>query len=139
MAQRKEFMRAYFIVMICYGIIGLLNHFLFNGNSMEAASPMWWNVIGSIAGIGVFVLSIIAIVVSVKDKFPKITLVMPIAELGVTFVMFIYGFVLGIKLVLSGGAEADIIFHPFMFTFALLFSIFELLFSSFVLTKLNSE
>ena len=136
MEQRKGFLKAFFIVIICSGIAGLIEYFFFAGKGdLTAAGPILWNVLTSIIGIGVFVLSIIAIVIFAKDKFPKITLVMPITELGVGLIVFLYGFIVGLRVGLSGGTDADIIFHPFIFTFALIFSFFEVVFASFMLTK----
>ena len=136
MEQESKFFKIYFILVIIYAIIGLLDSLVFSGmkETMGQISILW-QVIVMIVVFAIFVLSIIALVIFIKNKFAKITLVIPIYYLVTTVLIFLYGMIWGVVLAVQGDLINEQPISPVLLVIGIISSLFELIFSVYILSK----
>ncbi|MFP4403155.1 MAG: hypothetical protein ACLFPJ_02280 [Candidatus Woesearchaeota archaeon] len=136
MEKNNKFFKIYFILVLVYAIIGLLDSFVFSGmkETFGQISTIWM-IIGSLFGLIKFILSIIALIIFIKKKFSKITLVIPIYHLVATVLLFIYGFAWGILSAVQGNSINEQLIPPGMIAIGIISSLFELIFSIYILSK----
>lgn len=136
MGKSTKFFKTYFILVIAGAIIGLLDSLLFTGAKATIDQvPIAWLAFSGIFAFGIFILSIIALYISIKNKLAKITLVIPIFYLAITVIVFVYGMVSGVTSAVQGSVPTEQLIPPALLTIGILSSSFELLFSVYVLSK----
>lgn len=136
MEQESKFFKIYFILVIIYAIIGLLDSLVFSGMKETIGQiSILWQVIVMIVVFAIFVLSIIALVIFIKNKFAKITLVIPIYYLVTTVLIFLYGMIWGVVLAVQGDLINEQPISPVLLVIGIISSLFELIFSVYILSK----
>ncbi|MBW2987336.1 hypothetical protein KY336_02185 [Candidatus Woesearchaeota archaeon] len=131
--NKSKFLKAYFIVVIIYAILGLLNIVLLPQLLRVGATPIFYlmmisNVILTLFNVAVIILSIIAIVLFLIYKFKRITLVVPIFYLVYSLFSIFLGMLLGVLMGIFGfGNYFAFMVIPFAaFAFLIGFSIYML-------------
>lgn len=138
MAEREsKFFKIYFILMIVYAILGLLDALVFTGAKETAGqiSNLYLLFIGILIPLGIFILSIVALTIFIRSKFAKITLVIPIYHIIATILIVGYGIVWGIVMVMQGVEASGQLIPPGLVLIGIISSLFELIFSSYILYK----
>lgn len=136
MEQESTFFKFYYILVIIYAIIGLLDSLVFSGTKETFGQiSILWQVIVMIFVFAIFVLSIIALFIFIKNKFAKITLVIPIYYLVSTVLLFFYGIIWGVVSAVQGDLINEQLIPPGLLVIGIISSLFELIFSVYVLSK----
>ena len=136
MEKSSRFFKTYFILVIFYAIIGILDSLFLSGMKETFGQiSILWMVFVSLFEFVIFILSIIALVVFIKNKLPKVTLIMPIYHLITAVLILIYGFAWGILSAVQGNPIAGQLIPPGMIAIGVISSLFELIFSIYILSK----
>ncbi|MBS3072326.1 hypothetical protein J4477_00650 [Candidatus Pacearchaeota archaeon] len=136
MEKSSRFFKTYFILVIFYAIIGILDSLFLSGMKETFGQiSILWMVFVSLFEFAIFILSIIALVVFIKNKLPKVTLIMPIYHLITAVLILIYGFAWGILSAVQGNPIAGQLIPPGMIAIGVISSLFELIFSIYILSK----
>jgi len=136
MEKSSRFFKTYFILVIFYAIIGILDSLFLSGMKETFGQiSILWMVFVSLFEFTIFILSIIALVVFIKNKLPKVTLIMPIYHLITAVLILIYGFAWGILSAVQGNPIAGQLIPPGMIAIGVISSLFELIFSIYILSK----
>lgn len=135
MEKGNTFFKVYFILAIVYAILGLLDSLVFSGmKTVGQISPIW-SIIVTLSQFAMFILSIIALVIFIKNKFAKITFVIPIYHLIFIVVINIFGIAWVVISALQGNPVNEISTPPGTVAIGTISSLFELLFSIYILIK----
>lgn len=98
--RASEFFKFYLAFMVATAVFELVPMLLwgFNGAGPAADSAMsiTMNIVQSLLGLAVLILSIIAIIKFVKQRYPKTMLVLPIGYFVLTVISFVFGAVYSI-------------------------------------------
>jgi hypothetical protein len=135
MENESKFFKIYFILVIIYSIIGLSNSIFSGMIETYGQMPNLLMILASIFSFLIFILSIVALVIFIKNKFAKITLVIPIYELVTAILMGIWGVVIGVLSVVQANPIDNQSIPLVMIIVGFLTSLFELVFSAYVLKK----
>ncbi|MCA9459594.1 MAG: hypothetical protein KC550_03530 [Nanoarchaeota archaeon] len=128
------FFKTYYILMIIFAIIGLTDSFL-TYFAKSLVEYIIWSVITSLLSLGVFILSIIAVIKFTKNQFSKITLVIPIFHIAYPVFLLIIGIIWGIMSVASGNLINPQTIPVWLILIGIVSSLFELVFSGYILNK----
>jgi len=128
----RKFFKAYFILAIIFALVGLLDSFISLGYSHV---PILWQIFTGLFALAILVLSVIALVIFTKNKFKKITLVIPIYYLAVTILSFLVGVVFGFVLVSQGRPIGELSIPSIFIPLGIIASLFELIFSTYIFLK----
>lgn len=111
------FLKAYFVIFIIFTIIEFLDFFIIIGSDLikNVSFGLFWTFVSIFFPLALIILSIIAIIICIKNKNHFLVLVVPIIFLLSFIITFIIGDV------------NDVIFGVIEPLFELLFSIFVLL------------
>lgn len=136
MEKDNIFFKTYFVLVIVYAIIGLLDSFVFSGMKETFGQiSIIWIIIVSLFELAIFILGIVALVIFIKNKFSKITLVIPIYHLIAAVLIFIYGIAWGVLSAVEGNPIPEQLIPPGMIAIGTISSLFELIFSIYILSK----
>ncbi|MBW2975292.1 hypothetical protein KY366_06240 [Candidatus Woesearchaeota archaeon] len=130
------FFMAYYILALAYAVIGLLDSLVFSGMQQEIGDiPALWMIFVNIFAFAILVLSIIALILFIKKKLARVTLVLPIYHLLASVFVFLYGIIWGMLLVAQGAPIAAQVIPPGMLIIGMVSSLFELGFSGYILSR----
>jgi len=135
--MQSKFFSGYYLFALFMGIFSLITGTItyFNQEFRESFIETY---IGPILVLAIVILSIIAWIKFVREKFPKITLVIPIYQIFARIFLYLGAIIWGVALGIQGGTEADIL--KFVGLFAILgviTSLFEIGFCSYILLKFS--
>jgi len=135
--KNSKFFKIYYILVIVYAFIGLFDTFLYGGKEtfkQVEISGLYSLLIG-LFEFAIFVLSIVALVLFIKNKFSKITLVIPIYHIVMAIFVFVYAIIWGIINVMQSTPISEQLIPPGLIAIGIISSLFELFFSGYVLYK----
>ena len=136
MKKESKFFKPYYLLVIVYAIIGLLDSLVFSGMKETFGQvSILWKVIVGIYAFAIFVLSIIALVLFIKNKLAKIILVIPIYHLVSAVLILFYGIIWGVVSAVQGNPINEQLIPPGLIAMGVVSSLFELIFSIYVLSK----
>ncbi len=137
MAEYGKFFKTYFILVIFSAILWLSETIYFAFTEASVHDVPWiWSILGSLFSFAMFVLSIVALILFIRNKFAKITFVIPIFLIVVLVIVFVWGFIKGIVAAIQGiPADQIVILTPAYIIFIILASLFKLSFSIYSLLK----
>ena len=136
MKKESKFFKPYYLLVIVYAIIGLLDSLVFSGMKETFGQvSILWTVLVGIYAFAIFVLSIIALVLFIKNKLAKITIVIPIYHLVSAVLIFFYGIIWGVVSAVQGNPINEQLIPPGLIVIGVVSSLFELIFSIYVLSK----
>ncbi len=134
--NNSKFFKTYFILMIIWAIIGLIDSLFITGGkeTYGQINIVYALFIGTLE-FAILVLSVISIVIFVKNKFSKISLVLPIYHIVAAILIFVYGVLWGLTSAIQGNQIANQSVTPELIVIGVILSLFELIFSGYVLNK----
>lgn len=136
MEKQNTLFKTYYILAIIYSLFGIIDATLFRAITIPSIMKIIWVILVGILSTVVFVMSIVVLIFFIKDKLPKITLVVPIFHLIAVPLLFIIGMIWGVMLVMQGITDPTAIVTPmWLIGFGIITSLFELGFSIYVLQK----
>lgn len=117
-----------------YAFVGIFDYFYSGQTKLEEINILYTATVAFFALI-ILGLSIVALFLFIKNKFAKITLVMPAFHLAFFALTIIVGLVLGFSSGIQGQSITEAVISGSVYLLALISSIFELVFSIYILYK----
>lgn len=134
--QKSKFFKHYFIVMIIWAILGLIDSFFISGTKETFGQiNITYTLFIGLLDFAIVILSLIAIIIFIQNKFSKISLVLPIYDIVGTILYVLYGVILGLLSSIQGRPLADQFISPELITISIISSLFELVFSIYILNR----
>ena len=135
MEKKGEYFKVYYIFAIVYAIVGLIDSLVWIFTQKTGLDIPILKVMLPLFSLVIFAMSIAALVLFSTHKFAKITLVMPIYHLASAVFMIVIGVTFGIV----SGINGAIVVPPGLAIWGIVSSLFELVFSLYVLLKFQKK
>lgn len=126
---------SYYITLLVLGIFGIFDAIY--GMTLESMGqiPALYQAFAMIVEVGVLVFSIIALIIFIKDRYSKITWVLPIFHIVTTLLFFVYGFVWGIIIAIQGIPLENAPFPPASLVISITTNLFMIGFSGYIINR----
>jgi len=131
--------KPFYIIALIYAILSVISTIPLLFVSISINNPVYsaFSFLMLFFSIGIFVLSIVAIVSFIKVKSRRILLVLPVYYVIMMPLLIIASFIYGIIIAASGEPLDSLELPVFMIVISLILSTFELVFSSAILKNLK--
>lgn len=134
--KNSKFFKTYFILMIIWAVIGLIDSFFITGSKETFGQiNMVYTLLLWLFVFAILVLSIIALVLFIKNKFSKISLVLPIYHIVAVILIIVYGIIWGVTSAILGNPITNQAVTSLLIGIGIISSLFELVFSGYILNK----
>ena len=137
--KKKGIVKPFYIIALIYAILSVISTIPLLFVSISINNPVYsaFSFLMLFFSIGIFVLSIVAIVSFIKVKSRRILLVLPVYYVIMMPLLIIASFIYGIIIAASGEPLDSLELPVFMIVISLILSTFELVFSSTILKNLK--
>jgi|SRR3989344_6498792 len=137
--KKKGIVKPFYIIALIYAILSVISTIPLLFVSISINNPVYsaFSFLMLFFSIGIFVLSIVAIVSFIKVKSRRILLVLPVYYVIMMPLLIIASFIYGIIIAASGEPLDSLELPVFMIVISLILSTFELVFSSAILKNLK--
>lgn len=133
--KKSRLFWSYYIYLIFFALFGLFDSNMALQLDNYGSMGLAYSVVASLLSITTFIFSIIALVMFLRYKFRKLTIVLPIYHIVIALLVFAYSFTWGIMIAFQGGNLAEQAIPPGLVVLGYITSLFELIFAGFVIYK----
>ncbi|MBI4450436.1 hypothetical protein HY642_00545 [Candidatus Woesearchaeota archaeon] len=134
-AKNSKFFKAYFVLMVLWAVIGLIDSFFTGSKTTVGQVSTVYALFIGLFEFAVLALSVVAIYLFIKNKFSKLALALPIYHVATAILLVVYGFIWGVTSAVQGNPITDMSITPGLIAYGVISSLFELVFSSYILYR----